>query len=460
MRKVDRLDQLPTVGDALARTDGREVVVLRPLGTVTKTSSAQSQQGPQGPVNICWDTDTGEVIGIRNGRLVPSPEQARANRWALKSVVNKILPQSRTSACMRLRAPVQGGTLADIEILKGGVHKKAFYQGLYTCGRVWHCPVCAAKISERRRLELKDALAAAEQQLMRIHFVTLTIPHGIGDDIKELNGKLSVALGKLSSGRASIKNQMREMCPQFEQYGYIRAFEVTHGRNGFHPHYHIIVFTSAGMDSGMVQTIYSRAWQRACFLAELPEPSAEHGVTVQDGRKAAEYASKWGLEDEMTKAHMKQTRRKGATPWGLLRAALDGDDPEYPPERATALFRVYAEAFAGRRQLYWSNGLRKLLQLSKELTDEELANAPEDERSSLLATLTTEQWRAIRRFKQEAHILTVAEANAELLPVVIARLVERAACLGGPDGAPSGGVSPATAKRGSPLLDPPRLEDD
>ncbi|MGL4777017.1 MAG: protein rep, partial [Aeromonas veronii] len=289
---------------------------------------------------------------------------------------------------MRLRAPVQGGTLADIEILKG-VHKKAFYQGLYTCGRVWHCPVCAAKISERRRLELKDALAAAEQQLMRIHFVTLTIPHGIGDDIKELNGKLSVALGKLSSGRASIKNQMREMCPQFEQYGYIRAFEVTHGRNGFHPHYHIIVFTSAGMDSGMVQTIYSRAWQRACFLAELPEPSAEHGVTVQDGRKAAEYASKWGLEDEMTKAHMKQTRRKGATPWGLLRAALDGDDPEYPPERATALFRVYAEAFAGRRQLYWSNGLRKLLQLSKELTDEELANAPEDERSSLLATLTT-----------------------------------------------------------------------
>lgn len=460
MRKVDRLDQLPTVGDALARTDGREVVVLRPLGTVTKTSSAQSQSGSQAPVNICWDTDTGEVIGIRNGRLVASPEQARANRWALKSVVNKILPQSRTSACMRLRAPVQGGTLADIEILKGGVHKKAFYQGLYTCGRVWHCPVCAAKISERRRLELKDALAAAQLQGMRTHFVTLTIPHGIGDDIKELNDKLSVALGKLSSGRASIKNQLREMYPQFEQHGYIRALEVTHGRNGFHPHYHIIVFTSEGLSNEMLHGIYYRAWQRACFLAELPEPSMQHGVTVQDGSKAADYASKWGLEDEMTKSHMKQTRQKGATPWGLLRAVLDGDDTEYPPERASGLFRVYAEAFAGRRQLYWSNGLRKLLELSREMTDEELANAPEDERSVLLATLTTEQWKAIRRFKQEAHILTVAEANAELLPVVIGRLVQRAACLGGPDGAPSGGVSPATAKRGSPPLDPPRLEDD
>lgn len=459
MRKVDRLDQLPTVGDALARTDGREVVVLRPLGTVTKTSSAQSQQGPQGPVNICWDTDTGEVIGIRNGRLVPSPEQARANRWALKSVVNKILPQSRTSACMRLRAPVQGGGLADIEILKG-VHKKAFYQGLYTCGRVWHCPVCAAKISERRRQELKEALAAAEQQGMRIHFVTLTIPHGIGDDIKVLNGKLSVALGKLSSGRASIKNQIREMCPQFEQYGYIRAFEVTHGRNGFHPHYHIIVFTSAGMDSGMVQTIYSRAWKRACFLAELPEPSDEHGVTVQDGRKAAQYASKWGLEDEMTKAHMKQTRRKGATPWGLLRAVLDGDDPEYPPERAAALFRVYADAFAGRRQLYWSNGLRKLLQISKELTDEEIAGKAEDERAVLLATLTTIQWRAIRRLKQEAHILTVAEVDPHILDIVIHWIVVRAAGLVEPDGAPSGGVSLDKAKGVPPPSVTPRMEDD
>jgi len=121
----------------------------------------------------------------------------------------------------------------------------------------------------------------------------------------------------------------------------------------------------------------------------------------------------------MTKAHTKVTRQKGATPWGLLRAALDGNDPEYPQERASALFRLYAAAFAGRRQLYWSNGLRALLALSAERSDEELVAAPEDERASVLATLTPEQWRAIRRKGQQAHILTVAESAPLLLTAVI-----------------------------------------
>lgn len=108
------------------------------------------------------------------------------------------------------------------------------------------------------------------------------------------------------------------------------------------------------------------AWQRACRLAGLSIPDDEHGVTVQDGRFAAEYASKWGIEDEMTKATPSKPAL-GITPWGMLRAVLDGDDPEYPAERAAALFQVYAAAFAGRRQLYWSNGLRAKLALAETL---------------------------------------------------------------------------------------------
>ena len=97
--------------------------------------------------------------------------------------------------------------------------------------------------------------------------------------------------------------------------------------------------------------------------------------------------------------------------------------PEYPPERAGKLFQVYAKAFHGRRQLYWSNGLRDLLGLSRELTDEELAAKAEDERASVLATITVAQWRAIRRFHQEAHLLTVAEDAPALLATTIERLV-------------------------------------
>ncbi|WP_270822921.1 hypothetical protein [Aeromonas sp. QDB14] len=144
----------------------------------------------------------------------------------------------------------------------------------------------------------------------------------------------------------------------------------------------------------------------------------------------------------MTKAHAKTTRRKGLTPWGMLRAVLDDDDPEYPAERAAKLFQVYAKAFHGRRQLYWSNGLRKLLQVAQELTDQELVAKPEDERALLLATLTDAQWKGIRRRRQEAHILTVAESAPLLLQTVLEHLVPSRP--GEPDGAPRGGVSLTT----------------
>jgi hypothetical protein len=254
---------------------------------------------------------------------------------------------------------------------------------------------------------------------MRVHFVTLTVPHGMGDDINVLNERLGAALKRLSAGKYSLKNQLKAVYPDAEIYGFIRAFEVTHGDNGFHPHYHLLVFTSGDLDHAALHSVYAPTWQRACRLSNLPEPSLIHGCTVQDGLHAAKYASKWGLEDEMTKAHIKQTRRKGATPWGLLRAVLDGDDPDYPAKRAADLFRVYAAAFKGRRQLYWSNGLRALLHVDPEVSDEELIATADDDDSAVLAYLTITQWRSIRRARQEAHLLTVAESAPSVLMTVI-----------------------------------------
>jgi len=374
------------------------------LGIVTKTPS------PDSPV----DFETGEVLGQTSAT-------ARAGRWAIKSVVNRLLPVSRTAKCMVLRAPIPGHGLADIDICKGSTHGKAFYHGLMACGSVWTCPICAAKVSERRRTELRQAIESGKALGWTPHFVTLTVPHGAGDDVKELLSKLSEALKRLSNGKYAIKRRIEQELPSEALHGYIRALEVTHGQNGFHPHFHMIAFTSPGITSAFMLDAYRAAWQRACRLAGLPIPSDTHGVTVQDGRFAAEYASKWGIEDEMTKGHTKQTRRKGLTPWGMLRAVLDGDDLEYPAERAAALFQVYAAAFAGRRQLYWSNGLRAKLDLAKELSDEELVAKPDDEEASVLSTLTVEQWKAIRRKGQQAHILTVAESAPLLLQQVVDR---------------------------------------
>lgn len=413
-----------------------------PLGIVTKTSSTLQadllrtshpvertpEPKPVSQQQFFTDCQTGEAISYSFGKdglikLEKSSAQSRAQRWALKSVVNKLLPLSRTAKCMRLLAPIAGSGLSQIQVHKTESTNKAFYTGLLSCGSVWNCPVCAAKVAERRRTELHEAIEAAKRLDWKIHFVTLTIPHGLGDDLSEMKKLQQKALYKLSSGRNSVKSALLES--DVEQHGYIRAYEVTHGRkNGFHPHFHILLFTSKNTTHKTVEGLYKSAWQKACVSVGLPKPSDKHGCTVQDGSKAAKYASKWGIEDEMTKANTKVAKKKGTTPWGLLKAALDGDNPDYPPEYAEGLFRVYSKCMTGARQLYWSNGLRAKLALAPELTDEQLAEKITDERSTHLANVSMEEWKAIRKAKAEPHILTAAESlpsgSGQVLSEIIA----------------------------------------
>lgn len=390
-----------------------------PLGIVTKTSSPPLE-APE--LQAIYSLETGEITPVEpaatNGICVSkyrpqyNSQNARSKRFALKSVVNDLMPGSRTSKCMRFRAPDSlNGGLRPIEILKSSEHGKAFYQGLMACGSVWHCPVCAAKVSERRRIELKEALESAKQKGYRSHFVTLTFPHGISDDCNDILDRMRKAYRRLSSGKNAIKSLIKRADEKNEIIGFIRAVEVTHGDNGFHPHIHMIVFTNDSIASTGLEYFYKKAWKNACVNSGLPEPN-EHGCTVKDGSYASEYVSKWGIEDEMTKANAKTTKRKGLTPWGLLNAALQGDDSDYPAERARSLFLVYANAFSGQRQLYWSNGLRKALHISKEETDEQIVSKPDDVRSYLLAQVTLDQWKLVLKHKQEANLLSIAEANS------------------------------------------------
>ncbi len=403
-------------------------VAQPPLVTVTKTASPS-----KAPEQFFTDTQTGEMIGYSVGnkgdiKLDKPSHQSRALRWALKSVVNKMLPYGRTAKCMRFLAPIAGSGLSWIQVHKTVATGKAFYTGLMSCGSVWNCPVCAAKVSERRRSELHEGMEAARRLGYKIHFVTLTVPHGIGDDLSKIKEQQQRALRRLSSGKNSIKSILSRN--GIEQHGYVRTYEITHGKqHGFHPHFHILLFTSPNISHQQMQNLYAPAWQKACVSVGLPRPSDSHGCTVQDGTKAAEYAAKWGLEDEMTKANTKIAKNKGITPWGLLKAVLDGDTPDYAPDYAERVFRAYSKCMTGARQLYWSNGLRAKLALAPEMTDEQLAEKITDETSIHLADVSMEQWKAIRKAKAEPHILTAAESLPEgansLLSEIIAGYLER-----------------------------------
>ncbi|MEQ1934972.1 MAG: hypothetical protein ABL962_14025, partial [Fimbriimonadaceae bacterium] len=112
------------------------------------------------------------------------------------------------------------------------------------------------------------------------------------------------------------------------------------------------------------------AWQRAIERLTgkrcLEKAFAWEPVEAITG--AAKYLSKWGPSLELTKANTKQGKRGGRTAFQILRDFVDHgvvDDGE--------LFKQFARAFAGARQLTWSRDLRKLYLPEPETSDEELA---------------------------------------------------------------------------------------
>lgn len=360
------------------------------------------------------DPETGEIISTfstpKGEKQYKTPQQARAERFALKSVVNQIFPNSNYSKCCRCRRDLGGVT-----IQKSKKHGKAHYGGLVTCSSVWACPVCAAKIAERRRSELVAATSAAQMMGLQVALATFTVPHGLGDDINVILDRM------MSSWRFMGKSKGYRQAKKFlGLVGTVRALETTHGQNGFHPHFHVLLFCNTDNTSfaECAQFLLLPLWQHACVKSGLPEPSFQRGVKVDNGSRAAQYVSKWGLEDEITKGHFKTSKGiNGRSPWDLLRSVLVDDC-----DKSRRLFAVYAQAFKGRRQLYWSNGLRDLLGLVKEATDSEIAENQEDDAFEL-ASISIEEWRGVLFTRSEAALLDLAERVPVKIPEFLAALV-------------------------------------
>jgi hypothetical protein len=212
----------------------------------------------------------------------------------------------------------------------------------------------------------------------------------------------SVAMSRFNGQRVSQSIWADMGC-----IGTVRAWEVTHGRlrdhdNGWHPHFHILIFCDSGLDLDSFRSRIYSAWATSCRLAGLPIPSERHGCTLEDGSRASEYVSKgmWGLDREMTKGHIKKAN-KGETPFDLLRAFLSDRD-----KQAAALFQEFALTFHGRRQLVYSKGLKSHFDLV-EKTDHEISQEIE-ESAELLGSITLDQWRVICRLDLRGDVLELA----------------------------------------------------
>lgn len=319
--------------------------------------------------------------------------EARAERYALQSVAKDLLPNERVKICLRNMVG------SNVEVRNHLKTNKAFYSGLMICGSVWTCPVCAAKISEKRKNELYKATNAHKLENGFLSMLTLTIRHKRTDKLETLLEAFNGATSKMMTTK-----QYHEIRQEMGIIGRVKALEVTHGRNGWHPHAHIVIFYENETDLKKMQKRMYKLWNAACKKFGL-STTESYGIDLQGAEHVQAYLSKhgsWSIEHEMTKSHIKKGRDSNMTPFDLLRDVLQNDDA-YSEE----LFKEYAIAFKGKRQLHWSRGLKDRFSITDK-TDEELAKE-KVEQADLLGLLTSNQWKEIIRRDQRAQLLTNIE---------------------------------------------------
>lgn len=365
--------------------------------------------------------EAGSLVIIRNPRplasranLQPTPQppklSARATRYKAKRMANRLLPKNhRARYCMTQTAPNAEGIS-----LHMGSEGRAFYSGLRVCGSVWACPVCASKISERRKAEVQTAMATAKMKGWKVVLVTLTVSHSRHSDVSFLAENVPKAFGRMLSSRSG-----ENLRHSLGLKGHIRALETTMGSNGFHPHLHVLMFIDSNLSADKVHELVSPLWQKAAVRCGLSEPSLDRGCRVDDGSKAAAYVAKtsWGLDSELTKSQVKKGKKGSLSMMDLLLMAEAGD------QLAGKAWLQYINAFQGKRQLVWSQGLKKLLVI-EEKSDEQIAEEKTDEESRVVAVISPNAWKGVRLLQAEEKLLYLAETDPDLLHLILGQIVE------------------------------------
>jgi hypothetical protein len=315
----------------------------------------------------------------------------------------------------------------------GGV---AHYAGLETCGSIWACPVCSAKIRNARGGEISAAAARWDLAGNSVYMVTLTMPHDFGMKLAALLPVIADGFRSVISGRAWLLVKARARVA-----GTIRSVEVTHGPNSWHPHLHVLVFIEgdpgAGALAALALHIRSR-WARYIKAQGYRSPDLAHGVVIDRCTSAAEagaYIAKTqdgaAVGNELARADLKTGRHAHRTPLQILEAFRWSGDIE-----DLALWHEYERATRGHQAITWSKQLRQLLTQSPERTDEEIA--AEEIGGAVLVVIEARTWRSVTRIPGlAAHLLDEAErGGAEAVRCALARAAAdpRASALRGAPG--------------------------
>jgi len=322
----------------------------------------------------------------------------RSNRIKLLENIKRLFIDSNLDFRVNHCLSFNYGSSDGVELVKSGDHVKIL--NVTSCGSVWICPVCSARIASERRRELSQAV---ESRDLYTALVTITIAHNRSDRLADLMSALNKSIGKLRSGRF-----YQDLINQYGIVASATSLEVTHGSNGWHPHKHIILFFDRYNDSQAIKELQERLIERYTKIIAKSGyyASSYHSIDVRASRKdVTGYIAKWSLIDEISNVQAKSGRRESLTSWELAQLACSGD------REARDLFFEYAQSTFGKRSLSWSRGARKLLGIGEEKSDEEIAQEQEEEEQVHIVKFTISEWKFIERYRLIGEVYHLAERS-------------------------------------------------
>lgn len=263
--------------------------------------------------------------------------------------------------------------------------------GLVTCGSVWACPVCAAKIATRRADELADVMRHALESSCKASMVTLTMRHHEGQRLKDCWDALSTAWRAVVSGKQWVTDSAA-----FGLRGWVKAVEVTRGKSGWHVHIHALMIWDKTVTLQVARHVADRMWtrwNRALLrrgfdsLRDAGGLDVRMATLVPGGFGLHEYFVK--LSHEITGGQAKLAKGGGRTPFQILANATETGEAA-----DVHTWWEWERASHGRRQISWSTGLREWAKLAAEQSDEQVA--AEDLQGDELLFLDLDSWRVLR----------------------------------------------------------------
>lgn len=323
-----------------------------------------------------------------------TPQSARVLRYSRRGLLWEVSSLERLRKCGHARCDVSGVALRQREDTGAG------YAGVCSCGSVWACPVCNAKIMSRRAIEIGAAIARHQSSGGNCAFLTFTMRHTRHQRLKQLWDGLATAWKRIVSGWSWLTEKTA-----YKIAGYLRAVEVTwSSKNGWHVHAHVILFFDTPIDAPQLEALHESMftrWRAGLLKQRLGEPlyvaQEAHIVSGPADDHLAAYLTKavdqgdsdaqrkLGLELTSTQSKVARDVYHSKTPWNFIDdIAAFGDITQW---------EEWEKASKGRRQLTWSRGLRDRLGLNPEASDEEIADEEIGSKDDDLLLITPEGWR-------------------------------------------------------------------